>query len=382
MSAALSVAEMGANASELLRLLHTERALREQAERDARSAHQLLLQPRRSLWKPKRRVTACNGSGHTDRPLVSAIVQTFGDGSNARQLTTRLHAALPAAQLEVIVNDDSGRDHGRWLALLRQPNDFVVSSPNIHEIRAYNRLARLARGDFLLLLQGDHCLPSKADWLRQGLGIFRRLPLLGLLGGQMGFNQVPTRRIAENISWGAVPCHPISLLLPPRAEGGGAEGGGAEGGEAGGQEAGDVPFMFVAGVNIGPLLVRRAAYLEAGGFDEAFSCAGDPGIQLDTELSLQMWRRGYQVGLWYSGVTNGVGGRKTRKNPVQKRVRLRNDEINGRRCKRLLRDHDASAVAAANAQLSDARDAAAARAQAWQDRGALDPGQCEVGPLE
>ena len=125
----LAVAEVGANASELLRLLHVERALRERAESDARRATQLLLQPRRSLWKPKRRVAACNGSGHTDHPLVSAIVQTFGDGSNARQLTTRLHAALPAAQLEVIINDDSGRDHGQWLALLRQPNDFVVSSP-------------------------------------------------------------------------------------------------------------------------------------------------------------------------------------------------------------------------------------------------------------
>lgn len=88
------------------------------------------------------------------------------------------------------------------------------------------------------------------------------------------------------------------------------------------------------------------------------------------------------MGLWYSGVTNGVGGRKTRKNPAQKRVRMRNDEINGRRCKRLLRDHDAAAVAAANLQLRDARDAAASRVQAWQDRGALDAGQCEVGLFE
>ena len=70
----LAVAEMGANASELLRLLHVERALRERAESDARRATQLLLQPRRSLWKPKRRVAVCNGSGHTDHPLVSAIV--------------------------------------------------------------------------------------------------------------------------------------------------------------------------------------------------------------------------------------------------------------------------------------------------------------------
>ena len=52
------------------------------------------------------------------------------------------------------------------------------------------------------------------------------------------------------------------------------------------------------------------------------------------------------------------------------------------RCKRLLRDHDAAAVAAANAQLRGARDATAARTQAWQDSGALDAAQCEVGLLE
>ena len=89
---------------------------------------------------------------------------------------------------------------------------------------------------------------------------------------------MPTRRVAENISWGAEPCHPIPWLLPPRAaaSGGGADGAGAaigaeEAGEEAGGEMGGVPFMFVAGVNIGPLLVRRAAYLQAGGFDEAFS---------------------------------------------------------------------------------------------------------------
>ena len=43
-------------------------------------------------------------------------------------------------------------------------NDVVLSLPNVHEIRAYNRMARLARGDFLLLLQGDHCLPAGTAW--------------------------------------------------------------------------------------------------------------------------------------------------------------------------------------------------------------------------
>ena len=318
----------------------------------------LLLYPRRSTWTPKRALP-CNESGHSDRPLISAIVQSFGDGRNARQLATRLER-LP--RVEVLVNDDSRRDHAEWLRWLRGPNSFVLSSPNVHEIRAYDRLARLARGDYLLLLQGDFCLPRGPRWLEQGLALFERFPKLGLVGGMMGFDEVPLARIAEDVSWGVAPCKPIERRVP-----------------AGGAAAG-TPFSFVAGVNIGPLLARREAFLRVGGFDEAFSCAGQPGIHLDTELSLQMWRRGYQVGLWYSAVANGVGGRKTRTNPEQKRARLRNDNVNGKRCERLMRSHDAAAVAAANAQLeAAAADADARRALRETEMrlsGLLSPAEC------
>ena len=97
---------------------------------------------------------------------------------------------------------------------------------------------------------------------------------------------------------------------------------------------------------------------------------GPAGIHLDTELSLQMWRRGYQVGLWYSAVANGVGGRKTRTNPEQKRARLRNDNVNGKRCERLMRTHDAAAVAAANTQLEAAASRRRRAAGAPRDRDA------------
>ena len=309
---------------------------------------------------------SCNGgaSSHIERPLVSAIVQTFADGGNARQLATRLHGL---SEMEVIVNDDSRRDHAAWITELTGPNDFLVSSPNIHELRAYDRLARMARGDFLLLLQGDHCLPRSIDWLLDGLQLFLRYPKLAMLGGQMGFDRVPFKKIAEDISWGVEPCTPI----PTRSPGGSSGAGGFA------PRANDTAFRFVAGVNIGPLLIRRKAFLEVGGFDETFSCAGAPGIQLDMELSLQLWARGYQVGLWYSGVTNGVGGRKTRTNHKQKRLRNRNDQINGRRCEHLLLKHNASAVVAANAMLELEGEPHRLRSSELQLRGSLSPKSCE-----
>ena len=93
-----------------------------------------------------------------------------------------------------------------------------------------------------------------------------------------------------------------------------------------------------------------------------------------------MSAKGCRVGLWYSAVSNGVGGRKTRTNPEQKRARLRNDNVNGKRCERLMRTHDAAAVAAANAQLeAAAADADARRALRETEMrlsGLLSPAEC------
>ena len=89
-----------------------------------------------------------------------------------------------------------------------------------------------------------------------------------------------------------------------------------------------------------------------------------------------MWRRGYSVGLWYSGVSNGVGGRKTRTNRAQKRARLLNDAINGQRCERVMRTHDAKAVELANAALERVPQPETARATAEREVGMRQASAC------
>lgn len=335
----------------------------------------LLLQPRHSTT---RRARACNTS-HNDQPLISAIVQTFHDSANALQLVHRLRTAAAAlgsaSALEILVNDDSRSDAASWLEVLTGPNDFLVSSPNVHEIRAYNRLARFARGRYLLLLQGDHCLPPTSAWLRTGLGLFSIFPRLGLIGGQMGFDQVPFKKIAERVSWGVEPCKPIPYRVPTTIA---AKLRSTELTPGDSSAASGAAFMFVAGVNIGPLLVRRDAFLLVGGFDEAFSCAGEPGIQLDTDLSLRMWASGYEVGLYTSAVSNGVGGRKTRKNVAQKRLRRLNDAANGAVCEKLLLRHDVGAVAAANRRLERVAAPERLRTRELKQRAHQSAGACQV----
>lgn len=89
-----------------------------------------------------------------------------------------------------------------------------------------------------------------------------------------------------------------------------------------------------------------------------------------------MWRHGFQVGLWYSAVSNGVGGRKTRTNKSQKRARTRNDAINGERCERVMKEHDAAAVVSANAALTRLQGPGEARERAYARLGMRRPESC------
>lgn len=129
---------------------------------------------------------------------------------------------------------------------------------------------------------------------------------------------------------------------------------------------------------LGPLLAGRASYVACAFIQPAHD--NIVGIQLDTDLSLQLWRHGFQVGLWYSAVSNGVGGRKTRTDRMQKRARNQNDLINGRRCERSLRQHDMAAVDAANKELWPISDPAAARDAHIRARGMLAPKKCRQLP--
>ena len=58
---------------------------------------------------------------------------------------------------------------------------------------------------------------------------------------------------------------------------------------------GGMPFEFVAMADFAPYAVRRAAFLDVGGLDEALAEPGECGIMSDYELSLRFWASGWQA---------------------------------------------------------------------------------------
>ncbi|KAJ1633203.1 hypothetical protein T492DRAFT_837826 [Pavlovales sp. CCMP2436] len=93
-----------------------------------------------------------------DRKDLSVLVQYYNAPGRYHHLAIgpllrgyRRCAAAANLTLEILVN--------AWLAELG-PDDFLLLSPDIHELRAYNRLAAMSRGEQLLLAQDDDGIPG------------------------------------------------------------------------------------------------------------------------------------------------------------------------------------------------------------------------------
>jgi len=196
---------------------------------------------------------------YRDRARVAFVVHSFNRESNIDQIVSGLRRIEGH---ELIVCDDGSLDASRskWMAHLNGPNDFLVLSNDLHEIRILDRAIRFASADLVCLVQDDDTIPAGTEWLERALKEFQKHPALAIVGGFMGF-------LGFDPDPGSVTCL-----------------------------WGDAPFQFVDHVNIGPYFVRKLHYETLGGWDFAFSGVGEPGICFDNELCLRAWLHGYKVG--------------------------------------------------------------------------------------
>jgi hypothetical protein len=198
-------------------------------------------------------------TAYQDRPRLAFIVQSFNRMSNIEQLVDGLRRM---GQQELIVCEDGSLDGSgeKWISHLDRPNDFLIHSNDLHEIRILDRAIRFSRADIVCLVQDDDLIPRRTDWLESALSRFSAYPRLAILGGFMGFESFDPDPAKARRIWGGK------------------------------------QFRFVHHVNIGPYFLRRRAYEELGGWDYSFSEVGEPGICCDSELCLRAWMNGYQVG--------------------------------------------------------------------------------------
>ena len=243
--------------------------------------------------KSRKRARAASPHHYTDSPTVSLVIQSFNHRENIHRIVDRLRDTVAD---ELIVCEDGSVDGSEkaWRQQLTRPNDFLIQSNDIHEIRTYNRAISLARGEFVVLLQDDDIPPENPCWVAAAIALFRRYPKLAILGCWNGwtfdFDNIE-KSIGSPVGQGE---HFNDCWIPfmePESK---------------------LPFQFVEAVGIGPMFFRRADFEALGGFDLHLSRPGEPGIWLDYDICLRAWFSGRHVGVYESDAfERNIGGKGT-----------------------------------------------------------------------
>ena len=199
---------------------------------------------------------------------------------------------------EIIVCEDGSVDGSEveWRKYLTRPNDFLIQTNDLHEIRTYNRAANLAAGEFICAMQDDDIPPEDPSWASDALTLFRKYPRLAVVGPWHGWAvDFDDPRYPVLAHFGAPPFPGKPFPHIPFSD-----------------DAIGKPFMFVEFVGIGPIFFRRSVFQELGQFDLSFSGVGEAGIWLDYDFCLRAWLAGRQVGVYSSApFERNVGGQGT-----------------------------------------------------------------------
>ncbi len=252
----------------------------------------------------------------TDRPEVSVVMVTL----NAWEWTRRAIAALlehTGAPLELIVVDNASTD-GTLEGLEAVEGLTLVRNPaNAGFGPAANQGAHLARAPLLLFLNTDTqvhpgWLPPLRAVLEADPGVAAASPRLLHLDGSL--------QEAGSILWGDAAVWPY--------------------GPTG--TAADPEFRFRRDVDYASaacLLLRRSAFVEAGGFDPVYA----PAYFEDVDLCLRLWESGRRVVCQPLSEVTHAGGAST--DPAS-RARLieRNRPILAGRWRQLLAERPAAPV--------------------------------------
>ena len=179
--------------------------------------------------------------------------------------------------VELIINADSRTaDDLSWL---HTAADRIVFNTNVHEIRAYNLMARMARAPILAFVQDDMPAPVGCSYLSDMESMFSTDERLGFVGWRT-FALLPyhhswagrsyQRRTTAKIRWW-------------------------------GSET--MRAMYAALADVGPLFSRATTFAHVGGFNERFSDPGHNGFYHDYEFSTRVWLLGWK-GAFYDASYN------------------------------------------------------------------------------
>jgi len=166
-------------------------------------------------------------------------------------------------------------------------------------LRAYNRLARLSRGAFIVFLQDDSLPPlpdGELTWLAHAASLFEKYVDVGVIGLSQALFFVS----GYDESKVGVQClddlpDRMPVCRTPLAGWRAADGNEAfDPRRFPGMIGQEIRVEAIRCADLGPVLVRTSIFLASGGFNESGTRRGEPGsVNVDCELQARLWLRGH-----------------------------------------------------------------------------------------
>eukprot|EP00271_Cylindrocystis_brebissonii_P008647 TRINITY_DN2311_c0_g1_i1.p1 TRINITY_DN2311_c0_g1~~TRINITY_DN2311_c0_g1_i1.p1 ORF type:complete len:390 (-),score=1.11 TRINITY_DN2311_c0_g1_i1:146-1315(-) len=224
---------------------------------------------------------------YKDTVNVSFLLQYFRQSSNAANLVNRLFhcvhgreigGAVPNVTVELVVHVDEPSNVSMWHDLTQQTRNgrFVVPvfSHNLGEVRGYNRVAHVARGQILFLLQDDAIPPEVCNWLPRVLSVFDTWPRVGILG--LCGSRLSVHSATPISSYGLHSFARFEMLQYDQQS--------------------SIRMHFASLVDSSPMIYRRRIYWKLGEQNEAtMGGKAESGIMTDWDMAPRVWLSGFQV---------------------------------------------------------------------------------------
>ena len=181
---------------------------------------------------------------------VSFLIPVFNQLELTQACLASLRATLPSGLThEIIVVDDASTDNSRdFLRELPPPYVVLLNERNLGYAASNNRAARVAQGEFLVLLNND--LVLEPGWLEPMLEAFARFSRTGIVGNiQLAVDTGEVDHAGVVFRDGGYPVHHREPVLVAQARG---------------------PYAEFPAVTAACCTVRREWFVRAGGFDESY----------------------------------------------------------------------------------------------------------------
>ena len=240
---------------------------------------------------------------YEDFSKVTAIVSVFNHDYTAKHISTRLVNNLNIDQI-IILNDGSTDDsYNQFHKYLKDVNHFILTSNDLNTLRTYDRAIRMARSEYIIIMQDDDVFPDGDSWLSNSLELFNRFKDLGLIGG---WNTIDLKEMSR-LSNEQIDQLTFKIFVDKFA---------AQGIDMSGpkyystfkekqkleypehpklKSINDKTVQFAPACDIGPFVINRKAFIESGGIDFSWGETGKSSCWWETDLCYRFWLNGYSV---------------------------------------------------------------------------------------